>query len=556
MRHLITSLLFLTSYLVAQEPPTVPAQPTASAPVGAKDKCIVEGRVVDAADGKPLRKAVVTLFPMQRQNNRSFVATTDSYGVFSLKRVDPGSFRLSATRRGYVTQQYGQSSLYPAGNLLELEPGAHVKDLLLRLQVGAVVAGRILDEDGEPMPNVQVNALWRTYRDGRRTLVPAGFSSTNDLGEYRIFGLAPGEYIIRAALMANVIMAGAAAGPESEQLGDSAYAPTFYPGVQDPSQANPIPLRAADEIRANFTLNPTRAFSVSGKVINPVVSGRAWLMLASRDEMEQFNSGSSRSAVVNLDGTFEFRRVLPGAYTIIGRTNDEKARFTARQNIDVGDRNLTNVIVAFRPNSDIAGRFTVIGSFRGRLRDLNISLQSDSGPMMGGASASAKDDGSFVINGVADDVYRIRIGGVPPNGYIRTLRYGSADVLERGLDPAGAHDSLEVVISTDGGGITGVAVDKNQKAQPGVTVIAIPDHPLRWISERSKSIGTDQNGRFNLQGLRPGRYRLYAFEQIEPGAYEDPQFMKKYLDYGRNVEVSENSKQTVDLKIISPEENQ
>src|SRR5215472_3033133 len=175
MRHLIIALLLLASHLLAQELPGTQASANPAAPVSAKDKCTVEGRVVDATDGKPLRKAVVTLFPMQRRNNRSFAVTTDSDGVFSLKRVDPGSFRLSATRRGYVTQQFGQSSLYPAGNLLELEPGAHVKDLLLRLQVGAVVAGRILDEDGEPMPNVQVNALWRMYRDGRRTLVPAGF---------------------------------------------------------------------------------------------------------------------------------------------------------------------------------------------------------------------------------------------------------------------------------------------------------------------------------------------------------------------------------------------
>jgi Carboxypeptidase regulatory-like domain len=558
MRHLITSLLLLASYLVAQEPPGMPSQPASSAPppVSAKDKCTVEGKVLDAADGKPLRKTIITLFPSERRETRPMSVTTDSDGIFVFRGVDPGRFRISATRRGYVTQQYGQTASNRPGTLLTLQAGQHVRDILFRLQVGAAIAGRILDEDGESLANVQVNALRHSYRDGRRTLMPAGFSSSNDLGEYRIFGLAPGEYFIRAAFSGNS-MTGGFISFDIDQFGDSTYAPTFYPGVQEGSQATPINIRAADDIRVNFTLSPTRAFSVRGKVINPSASGgRASLTLMPRYEMEQFSFGPGNNTVVNADGTFEFRHVLPGSYNITGRTNDEKGRYTARQALDVADRNVGNVIVAFRPASDIPGRFTITGSFQGRIKDLNIFLQPDTGPMMGSAGASAKDDGSFVLTGVADDLYRVRVGGLPSNAYIRALRYGSEDVLEKGLDPVGGHEALEVVIGADGGRLNGVAYDKDQKSQPGITVVALPDHPLRWISDRSKSTSTDQNGRFNLQGLRPGRYRLYAFEEVEPGAYEDPQFMKRYLDRGKTADISENSQQTIDLTIIGREENQ
>ena len=136
------------------------------------------------------------------------------------------------------------------------------------------------------------------------------------------------------------------------------------------------------------------------------------------------------------------------------------------------------------------------------------------------------------------------------------LRWSHEFLLEKGFDPAGAHASLEVVISGDGGRISGAATGKDQKAQPGVTVVAVSDQPLRWISERSKSASTDQNGRFNIQGLRPGRYHLYAFEEIEPGAYDDPQFMKRYLDRGKTIDITENSQQMVDLTMIPKEENQ
>lgn len=551
-------LIFLTTtfFLYAQESPPAPDSPPAA--VADKDKCTVEGKVVDAASGGPLRKVVVTLAPFERREGRPISVTTDADGIFSFKRVDPGRFRIIATRRGYVTQQYGQTTFNRAGTPLTLQPGQQVRDIFFRLHAGAVVSGRVLDEDGEPMANVQINALRRGYREGRRSLLPAGFASTNDLGEYRIFGLAPGEYFVRAAFNGN-FTSGAFVSFDADQIGDSTYAPAFYPGVPEASQATPINLHPADDIRTNFTLIPVKAFSIRGKVINvlgPGNNGRGSLALIPRDEIDQFSFGPGNNTSVNFDGTFEFRHVLPGAYTIQGHAGDDKNQYSARQPVDVVDRNVPNVVVAFRPASDIPGRFTVTGTFRSRLQDLSVFLRSDSGFRMSGAGASAKNDGSFVIIGVADDLYRLGVAGLPPNAYIRSVRYGSEDVTERGLDPAGGRQSLDIVISADGGHISGLVTDKDQKAQPGITVVAVPDQPLRWIAAGSNPTSSDQNGRFNLQGLRPGRYRLYAFEEVEAGAYDDPQFMKKYLDFGKAVDVTENSQQSDDLTVIPREENQ
>jgi protocatechuate 3,4-dioxygenase beta subunit len=557
MCHLLITLLLLAPCLLTQDAHTGQTSGAPPAPVSEKDKCTVEGKVLDASSGQPLRKTLVTLFPTERRENKPLSVSTDADGNFMFKRIDAGRFRLGANRRGYVSQQYGQGATNRSGTILTLQPGQHVKDILFRLQVSAAVSGRILDEDGEPMANVQVNALRRGYRDGRPAIMPAGFSDTNDLGEYRIFGLSPGEYFIRACYNGNA-MTGGYVSFETDQAIDTTYAPTYYPGVQEISNATPITLRAADDVRANLMLNPTRAFSIRGRVINlaGASGGRAWLTIVPRDETESVRFGPDNNTVFDSDGSFEFRHILPGPYTINGRTGDDKGRYTARQNVDVTDRDVNNVIVAFRPAVEIPGRFTVDSSYQGRLKDLNIFLRPDSGSMMSNAGASAKDDGSFVIRGVADDLYRINLGPLAPNAYVKSVRYGSEDVLEKGFDPAGGHQSLEIVISGDGGRISGLVSDKDQKLQPGITVVAIPDHPLRWISDRSKSTSTDQNGRFNLQGLRPGRYRLYAFEEVEPGAYEDPQFIKRYLDRGKTADIGENSQQTIDLTIIGREENQ
>src|SRR5262249_42923246 len=120
MCPIATLLLLMTSCLFAQEPPSAQGNPPA--PVADKDKCTVEGKVVDAVTGGPLRKAVVTLAPMERRESQPISVATDADGIFAFKRVDPGRFRVSAARRGYVTQQYGQTALNRPGTVLTLQP--------------------------------------------------------------------------------------------------------------------------------------------------------------------------------------------------------------------------------------------------------------------------------------------------------------------------------------------------------------------------------------------------------------------------------------------------
>src|SRR5262249_6212564 len=139
MRHLIIPLLLLGSSLVAQESPVVPAQPATNAPGTAQHKCMVEGKVVDSSDGKPLKKTILTLIPNEKRDRKPISVSTDADGIFAFKAVDPGRFRLIAARRGYVDQQYGETGPRRPGTIISLEPGQHIKDILFRLQPGAAV---------------------------------------------------------------------------------------------------------------------------------------------------------------------------------------------------------------------------------------------------------------------------------------------------------------------------------------------------------------------------------------------------------------------------------
>ena len=143
----------LAAFAVAQSSTRGPSTGTLK-----KDECSVAGMVVKLAGSEPLRKATVQLNSAD-DRTRSISTSTDAGGRFQLKGVDPGRYRLLVTRNGFVTQEYGQKTPDDPGSIFTLGPGQDLKDLLFRLIPSAVIAGRVIDEDGEPVPHTQVGAL-------------------------------------------------------------------------------------------------------------------------------------------------------------------------------------------------------------------------------------------------------------------------------------------------------------------------------------------------------------------------------------------------------------
>ena len=181
------SILFLATPLQSQQP------------IAAPEKARIEGRVVRAGTGEPLKKAWVVL---QKAEAREMprAATTDADGKFVLTDIEPGRYRLVTRRNGYVTREHGQRAPDRPGVTLTLAPGQRLDDILFELIPAAVIAGRVYDEDGEPAAGVMVEVMRYLYARERRQLVAVERASTNDRGEYRIFGLEPGTYYVSATL--------------------------------------------------------------------------------------------------------------------------------------------------------------------------------------------------------------------------------------------------------------------------------------------------------------------------------------------------------------------
>ncbi len=251
---LLLSLLFLFP---------APAQQTTTP--NPADLCTIQGVVIKASTGEPLHKATVEARPSGGRFNGS-TAVTDAMGRFELKDLAPGRYRLSAQHNGFVTQQYGQRTPEGPGKELTLSPAQRVSDITFPMVPTAAITGHVFDEDGEPVLGAQVMAMHYIYADGKRQLENNGAVETNDLGEYRLFGLSPGQYFVQTALRT-----------DSENLtSKQGDVPIYYPGVPDADRAAPISVSGGDEPSGvDISLRPVHTVAVSGQVVNAGCGGTA-----------------------------------------------------------------------------------------------------------------------------------------------------------------------------------------------------------------------------------------------------------------------------------------
>jgi hypothetical protein len=158
-------------------------------------------------------------------------------------------------------------------------------------------------------------------------------------------------------------------------------------------------------------------------------------------------------------------------------------------------------------------------------------------------------DGSFKIDNMQVGEYRISISPLPPGMYVKDVRLGSTDALAGVSITGPVSGSLEVLLSPNGGQLDGTIVDKDQKPQRAIQAVLIPDR-LRDRRDLYRTANTDQNGHFMIRTIPPGDYKLFAWEDLEPFAYNDPDVIRRSEELGFAVKVAESSKQTVEVKII------
>ena len=542
----MSALLLLPLALAAQTKP--------------EDSCAVSGQVSNAATGEPVRRALVYLrridmSPGVTNIQVSYTAATDAAGRFAVAGIAPGKYTLLAERSGFITAHYGSRGPGRASTLVTLEPGQKSNDMAMRLTPHGVIAGRVLDEEDEPVSSANVQVSRLQYLQGRKQMARMNGASTNDLGEYRVFGLAPGRYYVSADARPNPML------PQT----DDEYVTTFFPRTTDSAAAAPIDVAPGAQLRnIDIALAKMHTVTVKGHVaseVRPPAGGdtpprtNLSVIIAARNATVA-GSFFTRGAAVTPQGTFEFRGVAAGSYFVVGAVNSPGKTLTARMAIQVGGSNIEGISLTVRGGVPVSGRVRVEGETTKSIASVRVLLQpAETGGFIFGPfpSQQVKPDGSFQLDDVGADRYTVTINGLPESFYVKSVRSADLDVLTNGLEIAGGSPApLDVVLSPNAGQVTGTVLDpKTQKAAAAVMVVLVPQEKERRDREAFyQTAMTDVSGRFTLISVVPGEYRVYAWEEAEFGSWMDPDFMKPLEGRGEAVSIQEGGRQAIQVNLI------
>ena len=523
------SLLLLCSnlLLLAQTTPDKP------------EKGLLEGKVLNSVTGEPVRKAQVDLLNKSAPPKGkpellgAGSAVTDAAGRFEFTALAPGGYGLAAFRGGFASPNvHGESKFLN----VTLASGEEKRDIVIRLTPLGVITGRILDEDGDPIRQIQVQTMVYRYTAAGRQLSPRGSATSNDLGEYRIYDVPPGHYYLKASSFES--MGGGSSG--------ESYGTSYYPGTPDTAAAAAIEVGAGQTLEGiNLTLHPTRVASIRGRVMNPGNNLLVGLM-----KFSEGGSSTTNMGVDDRDGKFELQ-ASPGSYFLTAASTVGGQLYSASLPIQVGAADLEGIELHLLPPMEIAGQIRIEGKTSDKLSRLNIALESGGRRTQSMASLGAKEDGSFVLQGLEPAVYQVS-AEAPEELYLKAVRWGDRDVMQSGLDltQGAAESRLVVVMSANGGQIDGEVEDDQSAPVVAATVTLVPSGaPLS--KSLFKSALTSPAGHFHMQGIAPGSYKLFAWEAVDINELMyNPDFLKPFDSQVQSVEISEGSKESVQLKLI------
>jgi hypothetical protein len=540
---------FLSCALTAQDTPGSSAAKPAT----------LQGIVVKDPGGEPVKKALIELIAESQKNAGNYTALSSSDGSFRIDNITPGNYRLFAERTGY--QEVIRH--HPAqGRLVALASGQELKDLVIHLQAASVIEGRVTDEDGDPMADAQVAVFHQTFAAGHTHWEQIGAERTNDLGEYRIPGLASGHYFISVtppfdfrSLIETAANKPANASTAHEKPANYAYQTTYYPGTRDRAQATPIQLHPGDDFPANFSLAQSPSLTIKGSVTNLAPGASVAITLQSRDFSVVINGAEMRK-----DGSFEIRDVSPGAYTIVASVDDATPPMMARQSLQVAE-NVEGLRLNPQIGGVIRGQVRIDGGAGVRTAASQIFLQlrpaedSDDAPTslsVESIPAQVNTNGGFEWKDVMPGKYFVQLteNSATADCYLKSVSAGGREVSESGFAASGGITPLDVVVGVNGANIEGVAADAAGGPVADAAVVAVPDPHFRRLPDHYRKASTDQSGHFRLRGLPPGDYTLFAWESIEDEAYLNSEFIRNYEGQGKALHVSEGEHLSLPVKVI------
>jgi protocatechuate 3,4-dioxygenase beta subunit len=565
----ICAVVAAAGVAAAGQTPGRPLQtpPRDGAPAPAAGTASISGRVVQLDTGQPVRRVQITARGSDASGQVQ-TAMTDADGRFELTKLAAGRYQLAAAKAGYVTLQHGQRRPLEPGRPTVVAAGQRIDNVDFNLPRGSVIVGQVVDEFGDPVTGANVQVHRDRYVNGRRQLQLAGADpASDDRGQFRVFGLLPGEYYVSAApptgvqaAMAVVAAGGAVAEilPGAPAAGPG-YVRTYYPDSPSPTTAQSVSVGVGEESPMLVVqLVVARLATVSGVIIGGDQENALSRMVAIRPRGSDPSTGVMAGNMTQAqNGRFTLTGIAPGDYTIdvvMMNIKTTPPQFDYGSiDLAVGGSDVSDVVIRVGAGAKARGRIRVEDGDIGTLRPDQVRLGATSGGLtLAPAQPRVNDDWTFEISGLTGTL--TLSADAPAPWTLKQILRGATDITDAAVAFTEDVDDLTVILTQRATDVSGIASDARGARSTDYVALWFADDRARWAPQ-SRFIRTarpDQDGRYRIRGLPPGRYLAVALEYLEPGEELDPERLEEFGRGAIAVDLREGENRSVDLRVQTP----
>lgn len=559
----------------------------------------IAGTIVsDTQPARPLRRAIVTLLTPDNSFGRTTV--TDDGGRFEFAALPAGKFAINASKPGWSSMAYGARRSGRPGTSVQIDEAQRLT-ISIRLPKAAVITGTVLDPNGQPTAGVIVRAMRYSYAGsgGERRLLQSGVTvGPDERGVYRIYGLAPGDYLVNASSRSGFFTEGRdlrlttdvdvqqamreirespsrmdAQAPAANAAPDRTvgFAPAYYPGSAMVSQAATLTLRAGEERSGvDFAVPLIPTTRVEGVVTSSdgtvPVGTQVNLITIDQSSTQIVGLEGFRNARVASGGKFQFADVAPGQYTIAARVSVPAPRVEGRPagspsilwattEIDVQGDPISGVSLTLQPGLTLTGTVRFEGSSAppADLSSGRINFAPVGNQIAISAAATPFDaNGRFTVGGLTPGRYRLT--AVFPNARAWTLRsavIAGHDSLDAPIEIRQQVDDAVLTFTDRPSELAGKVLNAAGAAAPDCYVILFSSDRTFWISQSRRVLAARpaSDASYTIRNIPPGDYLVAAVDDVEPGEWFDPAFLQRLTSAAAKISIADGEKKAQDIRL-------
>lgn len=558
-------------------------------PAPAAGTSVIAGRVVTSDNAAaPIRRARVVVTSTSLEITRSTLTGDD--GAFVLGGLPAGRYTVSASKPGMLRMSYGATRPVRPGTAVSVAAGQKIADIVIPMTRGGVVTGLVTDEHGRPARGVPMRIQEARTIAGERVVSAVNITpgtageKTDDRGEFRLFGLPPGEYIVSA--MPDDDSGGLTRAAGGGTVG---YVPVYYPGTTVAADARTVTVKAGEDAGGiDFRLQRVRTARIEGSIGAPEGAKPQDVMLTLVPMTTAAADGSYMASVMALraltfptaNWKFSYAGVAPGRYLLSARLIERPAAAgaggspsalstlnattlmwaAAELTIDGVDR--SDVALALKPGMTLSGRVqfqAAPGSVAPDFAKVRVSLSSaarGAGAIaFGGGSVTPDAKGQFTIRGVIPGKYSVRasVAGPPYEVWaIASSVVGGRDTLDFPIEIGpDEHVTNAVLTLTEvRQRLSGMLQDAAGRPASAFTIVLFPADRSYWgVTRRIRTARPGQDGRYTINDVPVGEYRVAAVYDLSPGETSDPSFLETLVAGSVPLTIRSGERKVQDFRI-------